>query len=147
MATFVDTLIDAKNIVPIVPAHTTLSDHTVAIRDGRIQAIVPTADANKFYEAHTRISLPNHILIPGLINAHTHAAMTLMRGLADDLPLMRWLTEHIWPAEAAHVSAKFVYDGTLLACAEMLRSGVTCFNDMYFFPEAAAQAADRKSVV
>ncbi len=141
MATFVDTLIDAKNIVPIVPAHTTLSDHTVAIRDGRIQAIVPTADANKFYEAHTRISLPNHILIPGLINAHTHAAMTLMRGLADDLPLMRWLTEHIWPAEAAHVSAKFVYDGTLLACAEMLRSGVTCFNDMYFFPEAAAQAA------
>jgi 5-methylthioadenosine/S-adenosylhomocysteine deaminase len=141
MATFVDTLIDAKNIVPIVPAQTTLSDHTVAINDGRIQAIVPTAEANTLYEARTRLSLPNHVLIPGLVNAHTHAAMTLMRGLADDLPLMRWLTEHIWPAEAAHVSAKFVYDGTLLACAEMLRSGVTCFNDMYFFPEAAARAA------
>ncbi len=64
-----------------------------------------------------------------------------MRGLADDLPLMRWLNDHIWPAEAAHVSAKFVYDGTLLACAEMLRAGVTCFNDMYFFPDAAARAA------
>jgi 5-methylthioadenosine/S-adenosylhomocysteine deaminase len=85
--------------------------------------------------------LKNHILIPGLINAHTHAAMSLMRGLADDLPLMRWLEDHIWPAEAKHVSRQFVYDGTLLACAEMLRGGVTCFNDMYFFPEAAIEAA------
>jgi 5-methylthioadenosine/S-adenosylhomocysteine deaminase len=137
----VDTLIDAKNIVPIVPALTTLHDHSIAIRAGRIEAILPTAEANTRFEARTRVSLPNHVLIPGLVNAHTHAAMNLMRGLADDLPLMRWLNDHIWPAEAAHVSSKFVYDGTLLACAEMLRAGVTCFNDMYFFPEAAAQAA------
>jgi 5-methylthioadenosine/S-adenosylhomocysteine deaminase len=85
--------------------------------------------------------LENHILIPGLVNAHTHAAMSLMRGLADDLPLMRWLEDHIWPAEAKHVSRQFVFDGTLLACAEMLRGGITCFNDMYFFPEAALEAA------
>jgi len=78
--------------------------------------------------------------MPGLINLHTHASMTLMRGLADDLSLMRWLKEHIWPAEARHVSPEFVYDGTLIACAEMLRGGVTCMNDMYFFPEAAARA-------
>jgi 5-methylthioadenosine/S-adenosylhomocysteine deaminase len=81
------------------------------------------------------------VLIPGLVNLHTHAAMTLLRGLADDLPLMEWLKDHVWPAEAKHVSAEFVYDGTLLACAEMLRGGVTCFNEMYFFPEAAARAA------
>jgi 5-methylthioadenosine/S-adenosylhomocysteine deaminase len=81
------------------------------------------------------------VLIPGLINLHTHAAMTLMRGLADDLKLMSWLTNHIWPAESKHVSAQFVRDGTLQACAEMLRGGVTCFNDMYFFPEMSGQAA------
>jgi 5-methylthioadenosine/S-adenosylhomocysteine deaminase len=85
--------------------------------------------------------LDSHVLIPGLINLHTHAAMTLMRGLADDLKLMSWLTNHIWPAENKHVSAQFVRDGTLQACAEMLRGGVTCFNDMYFFPEMAGQAA------
>jgi 5-methylthioadenosine/S-adenosylhomocysteine deaminase len=78
--------------------------------------------------------------MPGLVNLHCHAAMTLLRGLADDTPLMTWLQEHIWPAEAKHVSADFVHDGTLLACAEMLRGGITCFNDMYFFPEAAAKA-------
>ena len=141
MATTIDTLIDAKSVVPIVPAQTTLHDHSVAIQAGRIVAIMPTIDANTFYDARTHVRLPHHVLIPCLVNAHTHAAMNLMRGLADDLPLMRWLNDHIWPAEAAHVSSKFVYDGTLLACAEMLRAGVTCFNDMYFFPDAAAHAA------
>lgn len=141
MAITVDTLIDAKSVVPIVPAQTTLHDHSIAIQAGRIVSILPTVEAHTRYAARTRIDLASHVLIPGLVNAHTHAAMSLMRSLADDLPLMRWLKDHIWPAEAAHVSAKFVYDGTLLACAEMLRAGVTCFNDMYFFPEAAAQAA------
>ena len=79
--------------------------------------------------------------MPGLVNAHTHAAMSLLRGLADDLPLMRWLEEHIWPAETKHVSRDFVRDGALLACAEMLRGGITCFNDMYFFPDASLEAA------
>jgi 5-methylthioadenosine/S-adenosylhomocysteine deaminase len=87
------------------------------------------------------VELPEHVLIPGLINLHTHAAMALMRGLADDLPLMTWLNDHIWPVESRVVNADYVRDGSLLACAEMLRGGVTCFNDMYFFPEATAQAA------
>jgi len=126
--------------VPVEPAGAILEDHVVAVRDGRIEAVVPAADAGRF-AGYERVELANHVLIPGLINAHTHAAMTLMRGLADDLPLMQWLQEHIWPAEMKHVSPEFVRDGTLLACAEMLRGGVTCFNDMYFFPEAALEAA------
>ena len=103
--------------------------------------MLPTPEAERSFEAAERVDLPNHALIPGLVNLHTHAAMTLMRGLADDLPLMAWLRDHVWPAETRHVSPEFVYDGTLLACAEMLRGGVTCFNEMYFFPEAAARAA------
>jgi 5-methylthioadenosine/S-adenosylhomocysteine deaminase len=111
------------------------------VRDGRIEALVPAIEAESRFPSYERLELPHHVLIPGLVNAHTHAAMSLMRGLADDLPLMRWLQEHIWPAEGKHVSPSMVHDGTLLACAEMLRSGITCFNDMYFFPEAALAAA------
>jgi 5-methylthioadenosine/S-adenosylhomocysteine deaminase len=103
--------------------------------------VLPRAEAEARFATYDRVPLPGRVLIPGLVNAHTHAAMTLMRGLADDLPLMRWLEEHIWPAETRHVSPEFVREGTLLACAEMLRGGVTCFNDMYFFPEAALEAA------
>lgn len=103
--------------------------------------MLPTPEAERSYEPTKRVELPNHVLIPGLVNLHTHAAMTLLRGLADDRPLMVWLEDHVWPAETRHVSAEFVYDGTLLACAEMLRGGVTCFGEMYFFPEAAARAA------
>jgi 5-methylthioadenosine/S-adenosylhomocysteine deaminase len=118
-----------------------LTGHAVAVRDGKIEAVLPMADARERFAHYPRIELAEHVLIPGLVNAHTHAAMTLMRGLADDLPLMRWLEEHVWPAEKRHVSAEFVRDGTLLACAEMLRGGITCFNDMYFFADAALEAA------
>ena len=111
------------------------------MRDGVIEAILPVAEARARYPGVAAEALAGHVVIPGLVNAHTHAAMSLMRGLADDLPLMRWLQEHIWPAEAKHVSARFVRDGTLLACAEMLRGGITCFSDMYFFPEASLEAA------
>ena len=103
--------------------------------------MLPTAQALAQFSGYNRVDLPEHVLIPGLVNAHTHAAMSLMRGLADDLPLMRWLQEHIWPAETKHVSPRFVRDGTALACAEMLRGGITCFNDMYFFPESSLEAA------
>ena len=113
----------------------------MAVRDGKIEALLPAAEARQRYGDFESVVLDEHILIPGLVNAHTHAAMTLMRGLADDLPLMRWLEEHIWPAEKRHVSPEFVRDGTLLACAEMLRGGITCFNDMYFFPDAALESA------
>jgi 5-methylthioadenosine/S-adenosylhomocysteine deaminase len=125
----------------VEPAGAVLEDHAVAVRVGRIEALLPADEARARYPGLPQTDLDSHVLIPGLVNAHTHAAMSLMRGLSDDLPLMRWLQEHIWPAEAKHVSPQFVRDGTLLACAEMLRGGITCFNDMYFFPEAAAEAA------
>ncbi len=144
--TSVDTLVHARWIAPVEPDDRVLEDHAVAIRGGRIEAVLPSAEADSRFSAEQTLHLGEHLLIPGLINAHTHAAMSLMRGLADDLPLMTWLQEHIWPAEQQHVSAAFVRDGTLLACAEMIRSGTTCFNDMYFFPEEAARAADQAGI-
>lgn len=134
------TVIEPRWVIPVSPAATVLSDHAVVIEADRISAILPLADAIARYSDAARVQLPEHALIPGLVNLHTHAAMSLMRGMADDLSLMDWLQNHIWPAESRMVSDTFVYDGTLLACAEMLRGGVTCFNDMYFFPEAAARA-------
>ena len=133
-------LISARWVVPVEPAGAVLERHGVAVRDGAIEAVLPVDQALEAYPGYEKVELGEHALIPGLVNAHTHAAMTLMRGLADDLPLMRWLQEHIWPAESRHVSAQFVHDGTLLACAEMLLGGITCFNEMYFFPQAAVEA-------
>ncbi len=137
----VDTLIEARWVIPVETPRQVLAQHAIVISDGLIRDILPSAEAHAKYTARRRFQLNEHVLIPGLINLHTHAAMTLLRGLADDLPLMDWLNGHIWPAEAKFVSPEFVRDGTLLACAEMFRGGVTCFNDMYFFPAAAAQAA------
>ena len=132
MNTPIDLLVEARWIIPVEPANFVLENHAIAINKGRIVAILQQSDADTLFSAKERVRLEHHILIPGLINLHTHAAMTLLRGLADDLQLMEWLQKHIWPAEAKHVSTQFVYDGTLLACAEMLRGGTTCFNDMYF---------------
>ncbi|MFN2348157.1 MAG: TRZ/ATZ family hydrolase [Thioalkalivibrio sp.] len=139
----IDTLIKARWIIPVEPRDTVLEHHALAIRAGRIVDLLPTRDADARYQAATVHDLPDHALIPGLVNTHTHAAMSLMRGLADDLPLMEWLKGHIWPAEGRWVGAEYVEDGTQLAMAEMLRGGITCFNDMYFFPEIAAHAATR----
>jgi 5-methylthioadenosine/S-adenosylhomocysteine deaminase len=140
MAEPIDLLIFSRWIIPVEPAGV-LPNHALAVKGGRIVAILPTDDARSRYAAREIVELPHHALIPGLINLHTHAAMSLLRGFGDDLPLMEWLTSKIWPAEQALVSADFVRDGTLLACAEMLAGGITCFNDMYFFPGAAAEAA------
>ena len=142
----VDTLIHAAWIAPVEPPGTLLAGHTVAIREGRIEALLPTAQASLAYSAKSEVSLERHLLIPGLVNLHGHAAMALLRGIADDLPLMTWLKDHVWPAEAKHVGDEFVHDGSLLATAEMLRGGITCFNDMYFFPEATARAALRAGI-
>ena len=141
MNTPVDLLIKARWIVPVDPAGLVLEEHAVAVDKGRIVAVLPQHEATTRFAPRNIKQLDQHVLIPGLINLHTHAAMTLLRGLADDLPLMDWLQNHIWPAEARHVSPQFVIDGTTLACAEMLRGGVTCFSDMYFHPKAAAEAA------
>jgi len=135
----VDTLLEARWIIP-VEVEGILTEHTIAINNGLIEAILPSSEASSRYYSSTHIKLDNHAVIPGLINLHTHAAMTLMRGMADDLSLMAWLKNHIWPIESKYVDTCFVRDGTLLACAEMLKGGITCFNDMYFFPQAAADA-------
>jgi 5-methylthioadenosine/S-adenosylhomocysteine deaminase len=137
----VDLLIEAKWIIPVEPADIVLENHSVAVDKGRIVAILQQSEGKIRFAPRAVARLHDHVLIPGLINLHTHAAMSLLRGLADDLPLDAWLRDHIWPAEAKHVSPQFVHDGTLLACAEMLRGGVTCFNDMYFFPQATVKAA------
>jgi len=136
-----DTLIEPRWLIPVEPGGAVLADRSVAVRGGRIVAVLPREEAAARFGAAHRIDLPRHALIPGLVNLHTHAAMVLLRGLADDLPWLRCQKERIGPAEDRHVSPEFVYDGTLLACAEMLRGGITCFNDMYFYPEAAARAA------
>jgi len=136
----VDNLISARWVLPIVPRGAVLADHSVAIEAGRIAAVVPTAAAMSQFEAARHVVLPHHALAPGLVNAHGHAAMSLLRGVGDDLPLERWLGERIWPLEMALISERFVYDGARQAGAEMLRGGITCCNDMYFFPGAAAQA-------
>ncbi|HJQ63120.1 MAG TPA: TRZ/ATZ family hydrolase [Burkholderiales bacterium] len=136
----VDLIVQARWVIPVEPACTVLGDHAVVVENGTIVDVIPAAESALRYRTQRHVKLPDHVLIPGLINLHTHAAMTLMRGVADDKTLMEWLQKHIWPAEMKLVSADFVRDGTLLACAEMVRGGITCFNDMYFFPEAAAEA-------
>lgn len=136
-----DIRINARWLIPVEPFGEVLEDQAVLLLGDRIEAIVSQREADQSYRAREVINLPNHVVLPGLINMHGHAAMSLFRGLADDLPLMTWLNDHIWPAEGRFVSERFIADGTQLAMAEMLRTGTTCFSDMYFFPEIAAQMA------
>src|SRR5438067_4124463 len=135
----VDLCIDARWIVPIEPAGA-LEHHTLVVDGGRIVALIPTASVEGDYAPRERAALPTHALLPGLVNAHTHAAMTLLRGIADDMPLKPWLEQHIWPREERFLSPEFVRDGTLIAAGEMLLGGITCCADQYFFPDAAARA-------
>ena len=128
-------------LVPVEPANLVLTDHGVAIRDGHIALVAPHAELLALAATEVR-SLPGMLMTPGLVNAHGHAAMVLFRGMADDLPLMTWLEEHIWPAEKHWVDPAFVRDGTALAIAELVQSGVTCFSDMYFYPEVAAEVVE-----
>ncbi len=137
--TLADLQIDAGWIIPVRPA-TPLRAHSVLVTDGKVFDVLPTADAAERYLAERRLDLTRHIVLPGLVNSHCHAAMSLLRGIADDLALETWLREHIWPREGAHVSPGFVYDGALLAAAEMVRGGITTCCDMYFFPESTARA-------
>ena len=139
----IDALIHARWIIPVEPVEAVLEQHALAIHEGRIVEILTSDLAEKKYSANTITRLDEHAILPGLINAHGHAAMTLMRGLADDLPMMTWLHDYVWPTEQKWISAEFVHDGSLLACAEMLRGGITCFNDMYFFPEETVRAVEQ----
>lgn len=137
--TRVNSLIAASWIIPVEPDGLILENHSLVIHQGRILDILPHEEASARYQAEYYHDLPGHALIPGLINAHSHSPMNLLRGLADDLPLMTWLKEHIWPAEQRFMGDDFVTDGSRLAIAEMLRGGISCFNDMYFHPEATAR--------
>ena len=136
-----DTLIAPRWCVPVEPANVILLDHAIVVNDGRIADLLPLADARAKYQPSITIDRPDHLLIPGFVNAHTHAAMSLMRGLSDDLPLEAWLRDGIWPAEKRWVSAEMVRDGTELAITEMIAGGTTCFSDQYFFPEIVAETA------
>ncbi len=133
-----DVLIEAGWVVPVVPHGVVLADHAVAISAGRIMAVLPVAEARMRFDAAETVQRPDAALIPGLVNAHTHNPMTLLRGIADDMPLKVWLQEHIWPVEAAVIGPDFVADGVTLAIAEMLRGGTTCCNENYFFPDVQA---------
>jgi 5-methylthioadenosine/S-adenosylhomocysteine deaminase len=131
----VDLMIEARWVVPVEPHAVVLENHAAVVQDDRIVALLPIAEARAAYAPRERVELAEHALIPGLINSHTHNPMTLLRGLADDLPLMVWLQQHIWPAEAKVIGPEFVRDGVELAVAEMLRGGTTCVNENYFFPD------------
>lgn len=138
-----DLLIEAGHVVPVEPHAVVLADHAVAVRDGAIVAVLPHAEARARFRAAEVVSRPDAALIPGLVNAHTHNPMTLLRGVADDLPLKVWLQEHIWPVEGALMGPEFVADGVTLAIAEMLRGGTTCVNENYFFPDVQAATYKR----
>lgn len=139
----IDSIIHATWIASVDDKNTVHHNYSIAINEGRIHDLQSKQDILDKYSSDVEITLDNQLLIPGLINSHTHSSMSLMRGLADDLHLMDWLNNHIWPTEQKHVSAEFVFDGSILACAEMIRSGTTCFNDMYFFPEETARAVEQ----
>ncbi len=137
-ARVVDLLIEARWIVPVEPHGVVLDGHAVAVDAGRILDVLPAAVARERYAPREHVELGEHVLIPGLVNAHVHNPMTLMRGIADDVPFMRWLREYVWPAEAKVMGAEFVRDGIELAIAEMIRGGTTCCNENYFYPDVQA---------
>ena len=135
-----DFVIQPRYLVPIEPLGVAWEGKAVAVREGQIAAILDLAELAE-WEWDECFDLSDHALLPGLVNAHGHSPMTLLRGFADDLALQPWLENHIWPAEAAHVDEDFVRDGSRLAIAEMLLSGTSCFSDMYLFPEVVAEQA------
>ena len=139
----VDLLIAARWIIPIEPANVVLDNHAIAVRQGRILAVLPIAEALTRYSASERIDRPSHVVMPGFVNAHTHAGMTLLRGVAESLGFDAWLKEKIWPLEQRWLDPEFVRDGTELAIAGMVASGTTCFAEQYFFPEVVAQTASQ----
>jgi 5-methylthioadenosine/S-adenosylhomocysteine deaminase len=139
----IDLLITARYVIPIEPANVVLEQHAIAIQQGRIVAVLPIAEAQARYTASESIDRPTHVLLPGLVNAHTHAGMTLLRGVAENLSFDAWLKEKIWPLEQRWMDPTFVHDGVELAIAGMLASGTTCFSEQYFYPDVIAQTASQ----
>ena len=142
----IDLLINSRWIIPVVPENRVFENCALAIDQQKIVGIYPQAEAQSKFDPLSVVDLDDHILMPGLVNAHGHAAMSLLRGYADDLPLQPWLEDHIWPVEARVLSAEFVADGTNLAMAEMIKTGTTCFADMYFFADTVAEQVQRSGM-
>lgn len=142
----IDTLIKPRWLIPIEPADCVLEHHAVAVAGGRIVAIGPAAELSARYRPELTVERPQHVLLPGFVNAHTHAAMTLLRGAAESPLFGTWLKDEVWPLEQRWMDAEYVRDGTELAIADMLTSGTTCFGDMHLFPEVAAQTASRAQI-
>lgn len=139
----VDLVVAGDYVLTMADDGPPLRDAAVAIRSGRIVAVGPAADIDALYRARERIAGARRVVMPGLINGHGHAAMTILRGIADDLELITWLNEYIFPAEVRLVDEEFVRIGTELACWEMLRGGTTTFVDMYYFPDTVAEVVER----
>ena len=142
----VDSIIYARWVVPVRPREQVLENIGVVVDQGLIVGLFPRVECEAEYSPQEVVERPHSVLIPGLINAHTHASMTLLRGYADDLPLMKWLSKYIWPAEAKYVDERFVELGAELAILEMIKGGTTCFNDMYFFPDVVAKVAKNTGI-
>jgi len=142
----IDLIIYARWVVPVRPREEVLENMGVVVNKGKIVCLLPRQECERCYTAGEVVERPHGVLIPGLINAHTHASMSLLRGYADDLPLMKWLSEYIWPAEAKWVDERFVEFGAELAILEMIKGGTTCFNDMYFFPDVVARVAKNSGI-
>ena len=142
----VDSIIQAKWLIPMTDIGLVLENHSLIIQHNMIREILPKNDAKKYFYSENTYQLDQHIVMPGLINSHGHAGMSLFRGFADDLSLKKWLEEKIWPAERLWVSEEFVSDGTELAIAEMLLTGTTTFTDMYFFPDHVAKVAIKNNI-
>lgn len=139
----VELAISARWIIPIVPRKRVLTDCSLVVDKGKIVAICPQSTLGDRFAPQKHLQLGAYsALLPGLVNAHGHSPMTLLRGFADDRPLKQWLAEYIWPVEQRWVSSDFVHDGTQLAMAEMVLSGTTTFSDMYFYPEVIASVAE-----
>lgn len=142
----VDLVIHARWVLPIAPQNIILENHSVALCGDRITGLAPTAEAQQRWQAQQELTLNEHVLMPGLVNAHTHSPSNIFRGLADDLPLMEWLTQHMWPAELAILSPESIADGMNLAILEMLRGGVTCFCDHFFFHDTAVEVVKNTGI-
>ncbi len=138
-----DTIINARWVIPVDDSNNILDNHSIVVESGKILQVLPTSEANSKYEASQRVTLSDHhALVPGFVNSHAHASMSLFRGIAEDVPLEAWLQEHIWPLEGKWADQEFVRDGAMLAFAEAIKSGTTCINDMYFFPEQVGEVAE-----
>ncbi len=141
-----DFIVNAGWIATVDSENRVLKQGSIAVRDGRILGVCPQAECQQQFHSEQIIEMPGHLLCPGFVNGHNHAAMSLLRGYADDLPLMTWLEQHIWPTESKYVDEEFAEDGVRLAIAEMLKGGTTCFTDMYFFPDTSARLAHQYGI-